>query len=89
MTLDTRDVVPDLAPLEETITGPFSLTHAEKHSALWVKLTAHYTARLALLRAKNDGNLTPDETSKLRGRILECKVLLGLADASPNEVAQD
>jgi len=50
----------------------------ESESALWVKLRAHYTARLDLARSKLEGNLTHDETMVLRGRIKEIRSLLAL-----------
>lgn len=53
-------------------------TYEELHSSLWVKLTEHYEARLQLLRQKNDNTLTPEETSRLRGRITEAKYFLAL-----------
>lgn len=55
-----------------------NFTYEELHSSLWVKLTEHYEARLQLLRAKNDNALNPEETSKLRGRIAECRFFLAL-----------
>ena len=55
-----------------------NFTYEELHSSLWAKLTEHYEARLQLLRAKNDNPLTPEETSRLRGRINEVKQFLAL-----------
>ena len=55
-----------------------NFTYEELHSSLWVKLTEHYEARLQLLRAKNDNNLTPEETSRLRGRLAEVRAILAL-----------
>lgn len=64
-------------------------TYEELHSSLWAKLTEHYEARLQLLRAKNDNPLTPEETSRLRGRLAEVKFLLSLAEGStPAELLQ-
>lgn len=50
----------------------------ETRSAVWLKLQAHLEERLAVLRSKNDGVLTPDETSLLRGRIAQVKEILAL-----------
>lgn len=58
------------------------LTNADVHTAIWKRLEAHLTERLASLRTRNDGNLTQEETAKLRGRIAEIKAFLDLA-ASP------
>lgn len=60
---------------------PF-ITEIESNSALWLKIKAHYEARLQTLREQNDADRDPDKTAKLRGRIAEVKALLGL-DAPP------
>lgn len=54
------------------------LTKEERLSAVWLKISAHYEARLQALRQKNDGNLTAEETAKVRGRIAEAKAILAL-----------
>ena len=54
------------------------MTFEERNSALWVKLKEHLTARLDLLRRKNDSPLSPEETSSLRGAIREVKTMLAL-----------
>ena len=41
----------------------------ETRSALWLKLQAHLTAQLVTLRQKNDGALSHEDTTRLRGRI--------------------
>lgn len=63
----------------------FKLTQAEIYSATWTRLREHLEERLAGYRIKNDSNLTPEETIKLRGRIAEIKYLLGIADPTTNE----
>lgn len=59
-----------------------TLTPIERTSALWQKLRAHYTERLAELRTRNDGGLDPQATARLRGQIAEVKILLTLGDES-------
>ncbi len=59
---------------------PFELRESERLSALWQRLEAHYRERLAMLRRKNDGNLTPDATRHLRGQIAEVKRFLALGE---------
>lgn len=49
-------------------------------SETWLRLKAHYEARLAALRIQNDGRLDADETARLRGRIKEIKGFLALGD---------
>lgn len=59
------------------------LSPAEFKAATWSKLKAHYEERLVELRAKNDTDLDPDKTARLRGRIEEVKYLLDLATPDP------
>lgn len=65
------------------------LTLSESNSPLWSKLREYYAARLETMRAKNDGMLTPDETSRLRGRIQEIKNLLALEYQAPEKDVND
>lgn len=60
------------------------LTEAEKHSVTWRKLCAHIEARIDAHRKRNDGDLTPEETAQMRGRIKEAKAILALGDDSKN-----
>jgi len=66
----------------------FSLTLADLQSAVWLKLKEHYTQRLILLRAQNDGSLDAEATAKIRGRIAEVKQFLALGKPAP-QVADD
>lgn len=66
------------------MTGPF-LNQTERDSALWKKLQAHFEARLATLRARNDAELDPVKTARLRGRIAELKTTLLLAQDGPTK----
>lgn len=59
------------------------LDEHDLRSALWLRLHAHLTGRLASLRAQNDGDFSPEDTSKLRGRIAELKAILALAEQEP------
>lgn len=59
------------------------LTESDIQTLLWKKLEQHLTERLQALRARNDGNLTLEDTAKLRGRIAEVKATLDLAKPSP------
>jgi hypothetical protein len=61
------------------------LTQADIHSPVWNKLQEHLNARLLILRAKNDGNLSADETAKLRGRIAEIKNMIELGNLAPSQ----
>lgn len=63
------------------------LSDGERMSALWRKLEQHLTDRLATLRARNDGNLPPDETAKVRGQIAEVKSFLEIG--TPKLVIDD
>ena len=59
----------------------FSLTDGERSHPLWAKLDAHLQARMAILRAKNDGPLDPLLTATIRGQITEVKALLSYGTA--------
>lgn len=56
------------------------LTHADRASAAWQRLRAHYAERLSVLRSMNDGDIDEVATARLRGRIAEIKNLLALDD---------
>lgn len=64
-----------------------ALTESDFTSPTWLRLKALFEARLAELRIKNDGRLSPEDTERLRGRICEVKQLLSLSN--PNESAQE
>jgi hypothetical protein len=55
------------------------LTIADRKSPTWMKVEAHLVAKLALLRAKNDGALDPVVTATIRGRIAMLKDLIDAA----------
>jgi len=65
-----------------------TLTPAERDSALWKKIEAHYEAHILTLRTMLEGDRTPDVTAKLRGRIAEVKNLLALASDTPDPVQE-
>lgn len=55
------------------------ITDAQATNPLWHALRAHYTARLAQLRAENDNPaLSEKDSAVLRGRIAECKAFLSM-----------
>lgn len=55
----------------------------ECETALWQKLSAHYTKHLSFLREQNDAPLTELQTAELRGKIKFCKAFLDLAKELP------
>ena len=55
----------------------------ETRSALWLKLQGHLTAQLVTLRQKNDGALSHEDTTRLRGRIAQLKEILALSQTEP------
>lgn len=63
----------------------FKLTKTEQDSALWKKIKAHYEERLTNLRRKNDNDSSIEITSKIRGRIAECRCLLALSESAKKE----
>lgn len=58
----------------------FALLDSDRHSSTWKRLEAHYQGRLAMLRRKNDGQLTGEQTERLRGQIAEIKQFLALGE---------
>lgn len=62
-----------------------TLTNLEKQSALWLKLEAHLNETLTSLRSQNDGDLSAEATSRLRGKIAQLKLILALG-VSPEPV---
>lgn len=65
------------------------ITAIERNSSVWQKLRPYYEARLAMLRAQNDGNLTAEQTLRLRGRIAEVKAILSLGTDKPVIPSED
>lgn len=66
-----------------------TLTEQEKQSAVWVKLRDHMNERLESLRCQNDGDLTPEQTIKLRGRVAQLKELLAIGKPGPAQAEVD
>lgn len=58
-------------------------------SETWRAIEARCQARLEELRQKNDGNLSVEETARVRGRIAELKDVLTLAKPAPAIVADE
>ena len=59
------------------------INQTDKAGPLWRSLVEHYTARLAVLREKNDAPQSPEKTDFIRGQIAEAKAFLRLADEPP------
>lgn len=57
----------------------------EARSAVWLKLHAYLQARLEVLRSRNDGALTHEETCTVRGRIALVKEILALGEPELDE----
>lgn len=64
------------------------ISPADRESAVWQRLRAHYTDRLAVLRVMNDGDNDEIATARLRGRIAEIKYLLDLESDDDQITAQ-
>lgn len=60
------------------------LTPEEFKSPVWLKLKAHFEARVTKLRMHNDRKLGHDDTTELRGRIRELKNLSALDKPAPS-----
>lgn len=59
------------------------LDSGDLNSPTWMRIKAHYEKRLAIHRARNDTDLDPIKTAKLRGRIAEAEYILSLGSPVP------
>lgn len=66
-----------------------TLTPQELQSAVWIKLRDHMNERLEQLRCQNDGDLSMEQTIKLRGRAAQLKELLAIGKPTPAEAQID
>lgn len=53
------------------------INDTDKLNPLWGKLMDMWEERLAVLRRKNDGDLTEFQTAKVRGQIAELRSWMG------------
>ena len=56
----------------------FTLSTVERTSSLWIKLEQFMAERLDKAHARNEQNLPPEETAKIRGEIAALKALMRL-----------
>lgn len=54
------------------------LSELERQSSVWLKIEAHLNEQLNSLRQQNDGEMSAEATSRLRGRIAQLKSILSL-----------
>jgi hypothetical protein len=66
-----------------------TLQHDEVQSAAWQKIQAYCEERLASCRKQLEGDLAHDQSTKLRGRILELKGILALANPRTEEADRE
>lgn len=59
------------------------ITEFESQTAVWQKVAKELTERLEILRAKNDNNLEPLETARLRGQIAQVREILSWSNPAP------
>lgn len=65
------------------------LDERDLQSALWLRLRAHLSERMEVYRRQNDGALTPEETTRLRGRIAQLKEILALHEPEQSGETDD
>ena len=65
------------------------LSPSDRQSAVWQKLKPYLDAQLEALRRKNDADLAPEKTQRLRGRIAAVKDLLSLGTDTPTAPSED
>ena len=61
----------------------FKLSNADRASGTWLQLMKHFGDRIRELQAKLEGDQTPDETAKTRGKIAVFRELLKLNEDLP------
>lgn len=62
---------------------PFKLSHTQRTSDTWAVLRLNLQAELDMLRNKNDSDLDPVQTAKIRGQISHVKAMLALEKDLP------
>jgi len=63
------------------------LNDAERGSPLLDKLIRYYADRLVTLRASNDNDLSPEDTARIRGKIIEVKAFLAIGQEKPTFIS--
>lgn len=56
---------------------------SDRISSTWIKLNAHLTERLAILRSQLEADIDEQRSTRLRGQIFEVKALLALNEDRP------
>lgn len=74
---------------DEALYTPRLLDQTDRRSVVWLKLAKHLEARLDELRAKNDNDLDPIATAKLRGEVAGVKAILSLGDEAQQVEGED
>lgn len=78
-----RGSVPRNVPEDAPPQGLFELSHTERHSELWRKLSKELTRRLEEQRKENDGPLDAEATARVRGHIQCLRSIIALGDDPP------
>lgn len=66
-----------------------TLSELDIRSPTWIKLVEIINARINTLRNHNENDHSPEETSKIRGQIKECRKVLALAKKAPPQETDD
>jgi hypothetical protein len=61
--------------------GELELSRNDRNSPLWLRIEGYLNARIELHRRRNDADLAPDQTARLRGQIAELKNLLAAGES--------
>lgn len=65
------------------MTASFRLTATDRASPLWKAIEDELRAQLEQARMRNDGDLSPEDTARLRGDIARIKTCLAWAQDAP------
>lgn len=61
----------------------FKLSNVDRGAGVWLQLMKHFESRIRELQAKLEGDQTPEDTAKTRGRIAELRTLQKLNEDLP------
>jgi hypothetical protein len=60
------------------------ISEGDRLHPIWMRLTTHLETRIALLRIKNEGDVSETQTARIRGGIAELKAILALGIPPPS-----
>lgn len=65
------------------------LNDHDRSSVVWEKMQTYCADRIATLQRENEGNLTAEQTAKIRGRIAEIRSFMRAGEPPREDVTGD